>query len=213
MPVYSPGTNDIVNGTARLKLTAFGQNGSTLHSTTLAIGGIPVAGIVVSPKDTVCATQTLSLSVPAQPGTTYLWMPGGFTSPTITLDTTITGGLGNRLFKVKAINLFHCSAQDSVSVTFQDCTGINEAQGSFSLTIYPNPSTGAFTLSIYAPHPEKVDIQVLNELNVSCYEENGLRVSGLTSKDFLLNDLPAGIYFLVLKRDEGKITRRLAITR
>jgi len=212
-PVYTPGTNDVSSGSAKLKLTAFGLNGNTLHSTTLTIGGYPAVNISVLPHDTLCKTQKFRLSVDSVPGSHYLWTPGNFTTYSVSVDTMVAGGIGTHLFRVTVTNLFHCTTQDSVTITYHDCTGIADENTPFSYHVYPNPSAGEFTLSLFTPVPEKLDLSLQTVLNTTLYEEKGISVSGNFSKTFDLKGIPAGIYFLIIDRPEGRITRRIGIFR
>ena len=212
-PVYIPGTTDIINGSVKLKLTAYGVNGKTIHSTTLAIGGIPVVNISVLPKDTLCTTQTFSLSVEPLPGARYLWTPGGFTTPQISVDTAIAGGIGSHMFRISVTSPFHCSVQDSVKVTYHDCTGIEETLQPFSFSVFPNPSAGDFTLTVNSPTPETVNIRLVNTLNVAVYEEDNVAFSGDFRKNYHLHDLPSGFYSLVIERKGGTLSRRIGIIR
>ncbi len=138
-PVYSPGTNDITNESAILKLTAYGTYGNSSKSLKLSIGSIPVVSISVSPHDTMCAGQSAVLHIDPVPNATILWSPGGFTTPEISVDTAVTGGIHSTLFKVFVTTNFNCISSDSALITFKDCTGIEETGQSFTAEAFPNP--------------------------------------------------------------------------
>ena len=59
----------------------------------LTIGNIPVVHLTVTPNDTVCAGNTISLSVDTISNGRYLWNPGGMTTPSIVVDTSVTHGI------------------------------------------------------------------------------------------------------------------------
>ena len=210
-PVYTPGTNDVINESVRLKIVAYGANGNTNSFMFLSISGIPSAHISVAPDDTVCSWQTVHLYSNASGADTYLWSPGSFTTPDIAADLSTVGTPGSYWFRVVVKNHLNCSAADSMLIHFKDCLGIEEIGHAFLSEIYPIPNDGIFTLMIQAKAETTIDLKMLNLLNIPVYEEKNWVVSGKVRREFDFTRLPSGVYFLELERKEGKIIYKVLI--
>jgi hypothetical protein len=192
-------------------LTGYGQYGNVRKSMTLTIGNIPVVNLHVTPNDTVCADQTIILRVDTISNSHYLWTPGGKTTPEITVDTSVTGGVNTTKFKVYVTNKYHCTRADSVLISFKDCAGIEDLEKPFSSAIYPNPNKGNFTLTVHSKTPEFVSLKFVNPLNTLVFEENNIFVQGIFRKDFTFPNLPSGIYFLEIRKNDGNIDHKIVI--
>ncbi|MFH1159510.1 MAG: hypothetical protein V1733_00995 [bacterium] len=221
-PVYSPGINDIISGEVKLMLRGFVRYGSAVNSMILTIGGIPPVSISVDPKDTLCSWQSGVLSTEPVLGASYLWSPGGFTTPSIGIDTAVAGGTGTTQFTVTVTGAEGCSNADTVYITFKDCTAMEDLQNRFRLTVAPNPSSGSFELRIHTPMPETVSLRIRTSMNVLLYEETGIyvntdlirhldlrsRVPGISAS---LRHLASGIYFLEIEREGGIVTEKVVV--
>ena len=203
-PIYTPGLNDVSSGSVKLRLKANGANGCYASSLHLAIAAIPVPHLTILPDDTVCAGQSVHLFADTIPGGHYLWTPGGFTTPEITVDTSLTGGFGSKWFRVRITNPSNCASYDSLMVTFKDCSGIQETETASSYEVFPNPNNGTFTLKIKNHSPGHVTLRLQNALNLMIFEDKDLEISRGFIKTYKLNLLPPGIYILTLEDNEGK---------
>ena len=134
--------------------------------------------------------------------TSYLWSPGGATTAKRTIDT-VGQGLGAHLYSVTVTNSHGCSAKDSATVTFFDCTGLEELPDSRLIELYPNPSSGQFAIRSQAIPEGKYDLNIFDALGKLAYNENGLTVSKNFIHELNLSHLSNGIYVLHL---ENKIT-------
>ena len=210
-PLYSPGPNDIAAGSVRLRLTAYGVYGKNASSMWLTIRDEFAPHIILAPKDTLCASQKAYLSVDTTGAIAYLWMPGGYTTSQIIIDTLLTHGIGTFHFNITVWSNTGCVAMDSVTVVFKGCLGIQEKNSRFQCEIYPNPSHGKFTLEFFSSAPEKVNICLLNLRNELLFEEKNILVKGRTVKNIDSPVLPPGIYFLEIKKEDGVITKKLII--
>ena len=97
----------------------------------------------LGPDTTLCADQSIMLDAGAHAGVTYLWWDGG-SAQTATFDTSDMPGMMTAVYWVE-IDTNGCAARDSITVTWDLCTGMNE-NGNIAMRIYPNPSTGVFTI-------------------------------------------------------------------
>ena len=203
-PIYTPGVNDVNSGSVKLRLKANGANGCYASSLHLAIAATPVPLLTILPDDTICGGQLAHLFADTIPGGHYLWIPGGFTTPEITVDTSLTGGFGSRWFRVRITNSSNCSSSDSLKVTFKDCSGIGEIVAGSRFEIFPNPNNGTFTVKIKNHSSGHVTLRLQNALNLMIFEDKDLEVSRGFIKTYKLNMLPPGIYILTLEDNEGK---------
>ena len=212
-PVYTPGSQDIIQGSAALRLTAYSRYGRGIKTMRLTIAGLPLAEISVLPRDTACHWQTISLRADTAGVDSYLWTPGNLTTPEVIVDTALAGGIGTKLFRLKTFNTAGCFKSDSVWITFINCVGIGGMPESFAINIYPNPSQGDCTLEIFAPLTESIGISVEDLQQKIVFEENNVRVSGRMIKSFNFVKLPSGMYMLKIHRKDGIFSRKLMISR
>ena len=85
-----------------------------------------------------------------------------------------------------------------------------EIAGQQSIELYPNPTTGEFTLDIINPTIQDVDIRV--------FDYQGKQILKLSEKSLLekkinidLKQRPSGMYFVNIRTDAGIITKKLII--
>jgi len=203
-PVYTPGINDVNTGSVILRLRASGVNGCNENSLHLSFAAFPVARITILPKDTVCGGQLIHLYADTLTGCHYLWTPGEFSTPEITIDTTMTGGFGSHWFKVKITNSSSCSSFDSTRITFKDCTGIIDLETKYGYEVFPNPNNGTFTVKIRSYSQGQVTIRLQSMISQLIIEEKEMENSGSLIKTFQLKNLPPGIYILTIVDNDGE---------
>lgn len=212
-PVYTPGSNDIIQGTVKLKLFAYSGYGRSIRSMNLGIKGLPVAEINVFPNDSVCAWQTINLSADTTGVNSYLWTPGNFNTQTALIDTAIAGGIGTKLFRLRTMNKAGCSKTDSVYLTFKNCLGISDESAGFRLNIYPNPSQGMFTVELLSLQRETITLTLEDLSQKTVFEEKNVMVIGKTIKSLNFASLPSGMYMLKIIRKHAVLSRKLVISR
>ena len=210
--LYTPGTNDLIEGTVNLRLTGWGLYGSFGRTKVIRIHPLPVASFTIYPRDTVCAGQPVILSADTLGNAAYLWTPGNLTLPEISFDTSMTGGVGTFKVHLTVTNRFQCQNRDSASVTFRDCTGIEE-QSPASLLIYPNPGDGRFILELHTLNPGPGSITVTNSTGVVVFREKYSFIPFYWNKELNLSYLPDGIYVLSLTTGEEKRMCKLVFRR
>jgi hypothetical protein len=210
-PVYTPGPNDVLSGTVKLTLKGYAPYGLSYNSMYLTIGEIPQVAITFDPKDTLCQGQSTILKIDTLESGNYLWSPGGFTTPEITVDTSVTGGLGTTWFKVIAANKFGCANTDSIAITFKDCTAIDELGNNFRFSATPNPSNGFFLLRIHTPARETLKFRLYSENRTLLWSEEGVTVGSDLTRPMDFTNLAAGLYIFEVERPSGVITEKIII--
>jgi hypothetical protein len=158
----------------------------------------------------ICANHSIMLNAYA-PGTlSYLWMPGGLTSSSITVDSAGTG-LGTREYSVTIMNESGCQTTFSKKITFTDCAGIEEMAGNISFLIYPNPNNGSFFITLKSKSKENVRLQLLNLLNQVMETVEQHDVKGQYTKDYNLCKKGAGTYLLHITNGNTTVSRKVII--
>jgi len=185
-----------------------GQIDTVIKSLYINVG--PVAHIVANPGDTVCDFETVTLDATAQNAASYLWSPDGQTTPIITVDTT-GFGLGAHTFSVTLTGNDGCVSEDSKTLFFENCTGISEKTDAFSLSVYPNPSNGEFTLVVNAKTSVTADLTITNTLGTVLFCQDNLIISGKVEKNLKPGNLAPGIYFLTVRTGETKAVHKIFI--
>ncbi|PLW95162.1 MAG: hypothetical protein C0592_00725 [Marinilabiliales bacterium] len=144
---------------------------------------------------TICADETITLD--AGSFTTFDWSTGG-TSQTEMVDSTGTG-IGSTNVWVVVTDAYGCEASDTITITFEDCTGIEE--NDMLLSVYPNPSNGVFTIATEGMNAEMF-IEVISP--------EGRIVRQITSSESTttldLTGEDAGVYYVRIQiEDEVKV--------
>ncbi|MDP1623420.1 MAG: T9SS type A sorting domain-containing protein [Bacteroidales bacterium] len=208
-PNYTPGSQDINLGSAKLILNAIGSVACPLavDSLLLTIKSLPQVELG---KDTaMCANSAIVLNATNPDASGYLWLPSMKTTPTITVDSA---GVGLNAQKIKVIVTGQngCTGMDSVMVSFKVCGGIEELAG-VSVQVFPNPNNGNFTIELKTLRPEKLDISIVTTAGEKVYFQPGLEVSGYATRKIDVTGLSQGVYILQLSNGSGKLDRKIVI--
>lgn len=143
----------------------------------------------------ICSNNTITLD--AGPDfVTYLWSTGD-TTRQITLDSS-AWGLGSSGIWAAATNIHQCSASDSLTVTFIDCTSVSELDGNMAIRVFPNPFADELVIDL----PE--GIYHITILTVSGQTVIRSKVSGGQRQRLETRNLSSGIYQLLIE-GEGLI--------
>ena len=76
--------------------------------------------------------------------------------------------------------------------------------------VYPNPSSGIFTLALNTEKDSKVTVKIYDVLGKTIYFESISHSSGYASHEINLKSMAEGVYFLEMTNEElssGKITK------
>lgn len=208
-PTYTPGPQDVINGSVNLVLYVIGSVACPMaaDSLMLAIHSIPQVNLG---KDTMtCANMTIELNATHPEASGYLWLPSNKTTPTITVDSTGIG-LHSAQVKVLVTDNNGCVGEDSVMVSFKICGGIEELAG-IKVQVFPNPSNGLFTLEIKTQKQETLDIAIISPTGETVYSNPGVSVSGMATKKIDVSRLPQGTYLLQVSNGSGRMLIKTVI--
>jgi len=189
------------------------QNGNRyrLVLTNAGCGSLPssAAILTVNPKPTVSvsvnpAGQTqlrpgmlTTLTVSSNPaGASYVWFVNGVAQPSITGSSYAVDAYHLGTYRVRVTDANGC---DSITagITFTALPTTN-------LYIYPNPTTGAYYVTYYMPHPgSPVTITVLDMKGRRLVERHEITTGPYTRFDFTNDNLAAGVYVIEFRNPGG----------
>jgi hypothetical protein len=141
---------------------------------------------------------------------TYVWSTGDLTQ-IIKVDSSGTG-YGTKKIYCRVTNEFGTQS-DTVRITFkQQNQGINDQNSLISqLTVYPNPSSGIFTIGFTAKRSESVAMELMSfEGRVAWRFETPVS-TGVNSFVITQPQLPSGLYLLRMQSSGGGINRKIII--
>jgi Secretion system C-terminal sorting domain len=135
----------------------------------------------------ICADQTINLD--AGSFSTYNWSSGG--SAQVEAIDSIGTGIGSTDVWVVVADQYGCEATDTITITFNDCTGIEEEK--LLLSVYPNPSKDVFFVSAEGLN---------DDIYIDVIGMDGRIIKQIVSSDNLtkidLSTQEPGVYFIRL---------------
>lgn len=185
---------------------------STIFDTIyVTVNAKPDAGIIIG-NDSICAGTIKTLSDA---------MAGGAWSSSNSTIATIDPSIGKLTGKAAGIDTINyivisdngCSDTASFTVKVKSKSGCVDVVESVAtsqaddLTVYPNPSTGAFSLLISSYSNKGASMTIYNIAGLKIMTT---QVITNVKKDIQL-DVPSGIYLLQVGTDQSIITRKLVI--
>lgn len=100
-----------------------------------------------------------------------------------------------------------------ITVSGSCSTGIFEPNIENNISIFPNPTTGSFTISIDDNGTEKIQLNIFNVLGEKVYTSIFLTKSGKYSKEIKLDNILDGVYFVQIKINTKTYSQKLVIQR
>ncbi len=169
----------------------------------VTVGGAP---IVALGHDTIlCADQSITLNA-GNAGATYLWSLGAATTQSVTIDSL---GHGTTTFPVCVSVDNGCSVSDTILITFDPCTGLNE-NNSLNVSVYPNPNHGVLYINI----GDMSDVHIkLNSIDGKClFSGKASELKGSSDvKELDISSYASGVYFMHLSA--GNLSRVMKIVK
>lgn len=187
------------NTSTNYVLIANTQSLSTICTSTYAANIVvnqnPTLTIAASKTTAICRGNSVVLT--ASGAQTYTWSNNA-TTTSISVSPTVT-----TTYSVIGTSSVECSSTQQRLVVVSACTGVEEMDLAKSISVFPNPGNGNFTIrSEY-----DMNIQVLSVLGQIMREVN---VTGQNDHNLNLTDLPAGLYFL-RENNNSNMTVRIVI--
>ena len=187
------------NGNIAVAITDSSGCGATSQNVTVTVNPLPYAN--AGADQSLCLGNSVGIGPSTISGNTYSWSPStGLNSTntanpsanpttTTTYTLTITDSLG-------------CSSKDQIIVTVINCVGINEVKNEVSLQIYPNPTSGIFTIQ---SSEKNYTIEIINLLGEKIYSST----INSNKSEIDLSKQPQGIYFIKMNSVKGTSIKKL----
>jgi len=174
-------------------------NCPTTHSILVTVNPNPTITVVPT-KNLICRGQTHTLT--ASGASTYSWSNSSSTGNVITITPSVTA-----LYTVTGTDANGCSSTIISQALVSGCTSIaSNAKLNQTLFVFPNPSSGAFTVSI----DEAITLKLINSLGqvVQILDLN-------TSNNFKseVENLNSGIYFIIGENQNGKVNQKIIVSK
>ena len=187
-------SSSVLSPNATTNYTVTGSNGSCLGNTvtfTINVNQSPSISASATPS-IMCSGESSTLT--ANGATNYTWTPSTSLSnnntntvvanPNTTTIYTVTGSNGT------------CASSNSITLTVNTCTGLQNINAGSGISIYPNPSKGVFNISSSSTF---MNVTIINALGQIVLEES--LKSNLSTID--LSKMSKGIYYLKASTNEG----------
>lgn len=170
----------------------------------------PLPTVTTTADTTLCSINTVTLEAVATGDVSYMWTPGNQSTSFITADNSGVG-IGNKVFTVSVTdNLSGCSTEKSITVTFQDCTGLGETVSS-DISLYPNPSKGDVSLTVNRKLSGSFVVEIFDMNNKLVYSESSLTQLANGMINLKVTNLADGVYTLYVKDNTQIISTKLII--
>jgi hypothetical protein len=219
-PAYIPSNEDIANGSVELTLTlSDGEGNMVSDEMVLSFKYAPEAPQTAEGPDyvDVYVTTTSDYATSGLPEiSNYTW----YIDPSVAgiiegagLTSTVTWNpdyLGMAYITVTAIN--ECGEGEMsvpFPVTVDNTVGIeNPGNHGLGFLAYPNPGDGLFNLQISSEKPGVIQMKLNNVLGETILSRS-VQINNTRNYQLNLEDLPDGIYFLIIESNEQLVTKKL----
>jgi hypothetical protein len=155
--------------------------------------------------DIVLSSDTLYSDAPAG----NQWYQDGMPIPGATDDYYLVTVTGNYWADV---TIDGCTSPESNHI-YVLITGTGDLMGGRVVAVYPNPSTGQFTLLVNSIQAESFDVTVYSSIGIPVLHFDDFAVNGLVKKNIDLSGQPGGVYTLILRNDQAQIMRKVVLNR
>ncbi|MCX6269448.1 MAG: T9SS type A sorting domain-containing protein [Bacteroidetes bacterium] len=89
--------------------------------------------------------------------------------------------------------------------------GIQKNLNPVKTQVSPNPSHGVFTLDVYCGKPITVNVSVVDALNMTVYQADGLSLTNRLTKTIDLGHIAKGIYFVIVENEGNKTVKKVIV--
>lgn len=189
--------------------TIIGSNGCPNHtSQPITVNGLPEVNL--GNDTTICGDQNITLNATTPGVVSYLWSPGDFTTPSITVDSTGIG-YGSQDYSVAVIDDKTCSNSSAITITFINCTGISDIEGLKSVRLYPNPNDGTFNFNVQSTGNVDITVKIYDAIGNLHFNKEYSNISTDHNSRVELVNPKSGIYFLSIENESGSFIKKFLI--
>jgi len=130
------------------------------------------------------------------------WTANG--NKTVSVNYTNINGCRAESPSVYNVNVHTCPSPSSPTEKSAEILNLN-------ITVFPDPNDGTFTLSLDFPEKQVCKATVFNLTGVKVYESESFLVEGITEQKIDLENVPAGIYMVIIQSRETCMTRKILV--
>lgn len=116
----------------------------------------------------------------------------------------------NAMYCLIATNQYGCTDTSNI-INYQSLGMEGVDPIAASVNIYPNPTTGVFTVELPDMELDNVNLKVTNMIGEMIYSELLTNTNGSVKKTISLENVPKGIYIVQLEQQSFSVSRRLVI--
>jgi PKD repeat protein len=193
-----------IPGTYDVSLTVSNGISSSGKTRTGFISVMQLPVVNLGSDTAICSWSSVTLNA-GNPGSNYVWSTGA-TTQTILVDSAGTG-YGTNDYTVSVTNSSGCTQNDTISVTFENCTGVHDP-GNQDVRVFPNPTDGRLILNIDNFKGGRWQLltftgMVIDQADIS--QDNYKRMADLTM-------LPQGIFLLKIEKGSNILIKKIILT-
>ena len=96
-------------------------------------------------------------------------------------------------------------------IAVQSTTGIADNSENVSMTVYPNPNNGIFTLNVTTNNVNELAIKVQTLQGQIVYSKNNFDNIGMVQEKIDLSNNAKGVYFINVTSDKGIVTHKIVL--
>lgn len=204
----STGSAVVAGPSSSIVYTVVGTTGAcTANKTiTLTVSPNPTVNITAS-SSTICTGQTSTLS--SAGASSYSWSPATnlssstgsvvVASPSSSIVYTVVGTTGA------------CTANKTITLTVNTCTGIEDLTSGDFISIYPNPFSDVLFVTLNLNTDTDIEFVLFDVLGKEIMNNTYRETAGLSNKTIQLDDfnISNGVYWMKIKFNDQEINKKL----
>ncbi|HRI26695.1 MAG TPA: T9SS type A sorting domain-containing protein [Chitinophagales bacterium] len=179
-------------------------------SVTVTVQPAPIPSINAW-NTTLCAGQSTQM-VTMVPGgaTSFSWSPAASLNNPAS-NAPIATPAQTTTYTVVVTNAAGCTGSAQVTLTVEDCTGIQQDLAQGNLQIYPNPGKGFFSLQVPQTPTTQMELSVFSIDGKLAHHQVINTPAGNMPVLLNLSDVSPGLYFVTLQNGNIRYTEKLII--
>ncbi len=190
-----------------ITLTASNVQGSNTFSEEayIVVNDMPTAGFTFSDDmGTVTFTNT------STGATSYEW-DFGDNSPVSNGENPVHTYAENGQYEVILTATNDCGSETFTEVISVMVNSVGELTGITAFTVFPNPNTGQFTMSLQGEGRPELEIYFTNVLGQVILNQTVDFRSGQLTQEFSFDDLAAGVYIFQVRSGDRALHRKVMV--
>lgn len=201
--------NPIATPTETTTYTVTVSDGTTQQTGQVSLAVHNIQPVYLGQDTTLCVWESITFNATIPNAVSYLWMPGGITTPTMTCVGSVMGA-GTHSVSVTVTDVNGCTTTDQVNVTFDVCSFIGENDNALKVMIHPNPAVNVLNIQI-SGQAGNVSYYLLNYQGQKVYSAEQVTINGLYSNQIDLQHLAKGVYYIRLQSGTATTVKKVVV--